>query len=172
MLYDDYIEREPGALEALRQYLNGSGNQSTSGEAQTDLSPSVTMAQASPQGSISHRSSCSPNDGSRAAADQLHQRNNARSDNRPVQDDIELRMSSGPLHLFLCIEHGRYKVDFQQKLVTDISHDRELFQALRAQYHESRGRLRSYWSLRAVHSIHFMKVSSTVDHRGIRVVAK
>lgn len=81
-------------------------------------------------------------------------------------------MSSGPLHLFSCIERGRYKVDLQQKLVTDISHDRELFRALRTQYHENRGRVRSYWSLRAVHSIHFMKVSSIVDHRGIRVTAQ
>ena len=78
------------------------------------------------------------------------------TDNR---HDLELAITSNPLHLFTCVERGKHKVDLQQQLITDISHDRELFLTLRQRHRECKGLLRLYWSLRTVHSIHFMKAS-------------
>jgi hypothetical protein len=159
MFYDDYIEREPGALEGLRQYLNGSMNRSTSGDARPGSSLSVSRVLFTPQDSVSRASSRSSNDGNRTLTNQVHRRHNGRSDDTPAQDDVELGISSGPLHLFTCIERGRHKIDLRQQLITDISHDRELFLKLQKRHRKYRGRLRTYWSPRTVHSIHFMKAS-------------
>lgn len=76
-----------------------------------------------------------------------------------VRKDVELgEISTRTLHLLSCMEKGRHTVELHQELITHIMDDRQLFHTLRRSYHEHRGRLRSYWSLRTVHSIHFMKV--------------
>jgi len=67
-------------------------------------------------------------------------------------------ISARTLHLLSCMEKGKHSVELHQVIITHITDDRQLFHTLRRSYHEHRGRFRSYWSLRTVHSIHFMKV--------------
>jgi hypothetical protein len=82
-----------------------------------------------------------------------------------AQEDAELGEDRNrSLHLFLCIEKGRYGVKLHQEPVTHIIDDRQLFHTLKRIYYEQRGGIKSYWSLRTVHSIHFMKVNEYFKH--------
>ena len=158
MLYDDYIEHEPGALETLRRYLNTQGGSSVSQSRQPNLSAGIIAGRSEAESSLHHHFGDPPLDSLRATVNQSQ-----RTESVGIRNDLELAISSSPLHLFVCVERGRHKVDLQQQLITDISHDRELFLALRQRHREYRGLLRPYWSLRTVHGIHFMKVSSIAN---------
>ena len=151
-LYDDYVEHELGALQTLRDHLSsaayGSKTTSESNQGSSLDSPS----------SSSHTSK-----GSSAKASSSHSAELADQVGKEV--DIELgetihyaNLGQESLHLLCCIEKGRYRIDLHQELITNISDDRSLFRTLRRVYHDQRGRMRPYWSLRSVHSIHFMKV--------------
>jgi hypothetical protein len=72
--------------------------------------------------------------------------------------DVELG-ETRTLHLLYCMEKGRHSVELYQELITHITDDQQLFHLLRNSYYTHRGRFRPYWSLKTVHSIHFMKVS-------------
>lgn len=75
------------------------------------------------------------------------------------QKDVELgEDSSRTLRLMSCIEKRGHPVTLHQEVVSHIKDDRELFHALRRIYHNHKGRFESYWSLRTIHAIHFMKV--------------
>ncbi|GFF33802.1 hypothetical protein IFM58399_03665 [Aspergillus lentulus] len=74
------------------------------------------------------------------------------------QKDVELgENSSRTLRLMSCIERRGHPVTLHQEVVSHIKDDRELFHALRRIYHNHKGRFESYWSLRTIHAIHFMK---------------
>lgn len=76
------------------------------------------------------------------------------------QTDVELgEIVSHPPLLLSCLEKGRYAVELRQESIIGVADDRQLFYTLRRMYHEHRGRLRPMWSLKTLHSIHFMKVS-------------
>jgi hypothetical protein len=73
--------------------------------------------------------------------------------------DVEQATPSGrTLHLLFCTERGRHAVCLHQDNVTNVTDDQDLFRTLRQLYRGHRGRLRPYWSLRTISSIHFMKV--------------
>jgi hypothetical protein len=169
MLYDDYIEREPGALEALGQYLNTQDGPSASESRQPNSSAGVITGRSEAQSSLRH---CLGPHHLGSLTVTANQSQEQRTENAVIRNDLELAISSSPLHLFICIERGRHKVDLQQQLITDISHDRELFLTLRQRYRESRGLLRPYWSLRTVHGIHFMKVCSIANQTTFRELSK
>jgi hypothetical protein len=77
------------------------------------------------------------------------------------QKDVELgEDSSRTLRLMSCIERRGHQVTLHQEVVSHIKDDRELFHALRCIYHNHKGRFESFWSLRTIHAIHFMKVGT------------
>jgi hypothetical protein len=157
-LYDDYMEHEPGALEALRDYLSTSAYRSKTGpQRHQDRTP----AQSVPSSSFNNSSIEASSFG---VVDNVHQGNDdpvERIGANQYREDIELGdIPTHTLYLLSCMEKGMYAVYLHQELVTRIADDRELFRTLRKTYQEHRGRLRPYWSLRTVRSIHFMKVSA------------
>lgn len=66
--------------------------------------------------------------------------------------------ASRPLLLLSCIERRGRPTTLHQEYVTDITDDRQLFHTLRKIYYSHRRKFESFWSLRTLHSIHFMKV--------------
>jgi hypothetical protein len=77
------------------------------------------------------------------------------------QKDVELGEDSNrTLRLMSCIERRGHPVTLHQEVVSHIKDDRELFHALRCIYHNHKGRFESFWSLRTIHAIHFMKVGT------------
>ncbi|KAI2903998.1 hypothetical protein CBS63078_5829 [Aspergillus niger] len=152
-LYDDYVEHVPGALEDMKAFLRSSayvaaaamdgGNQ----DAPASFTPSdystssASQKQYTPLSEIADQSK---------GSDILHT-----SDS---QTDVELgEMISHPPLLLSCLENGKYAVELRQESIVGVADDRQLFHTLRRIYHEHRGRLRPIWSLKTLHSIHFMK---------------
>lgn len=88
---------------------------------------------------------------------------------RTFDRDIEMTAStSETLHLFTCIERGFHKLDFNQKVVTNIPNDQTLFESLREEHYCGyRGSWRRIISLRAIQSVHFMKVCGQNDPTSI-----
>lgn len=153
-LYDDYIEYEPGALQPLRDYVSSAvyGSKRTSNNSQGSTLSDNDSDSSSP--ALNRSLAKASGSDAKEVADQVVR-----------EVDVELgdsghraNLDQESLHLLCCIERGRYRIDLHQELITNISDDRSLFCTLRRIYHEQRGRMRSYWSLRTVHSIHFMKV--------------
>lgn len=153
-LYDDYIEHELGALQALQDYLNFSKHGKKT-EAEIGHSPTSTRL-VSPESSDS---------GSRQAigsyssdiADQGPGRNRGNITSSGSQTDLELgQTSTNTLHLLSCMETKKHTVNLHQEPVTHITDDRQLFRLLKQSY--CKHRAKSRWSLRTVSSIHFMKV--------------
>ncbi|CAH0044280.1 unnamed protein product [Clonostachys solani] len=157
-LFEDYLENEPGALRTLEAYLNtcayqknntGSTSASSSSEQRThntNSSASGSIGSSSLQTNVSCHSGqgIGPNETTRA-----------------FETDIELTASpSESLHLFTCIERGFHKLDFSQKVITNIPNDQTLFESLREEHYCGyQGRWRRIISLRAIQSVHFMKVA-------------
>lgn len=155
-LFEDYVENEPGALQALEAYLNtcayqknntGSASSSSSNEQRTHNTKS------SASGSISSNTlptNVSCHSGQGMGPDET---------TRAFERDIEMTASpSESLHLFTCIERGFHKLDFKQKIITNIPNDQTLFESLREEHYCGyRGSWRRIISLRAIQSVHFMK---------------
>ncbi|KAF4234051.1 hypothetical protein CNMCM6457_004200 [Aspergillus fumigatiaffinis] len=152
-LYDDYIEHEPGALQVLRDYLDTcverTKTTSEGGQGQTSAHP--TSSQMSiPSLTWVH------NTGATNIADKAQLPEGVRSSFD--QKDVELGEDSNrTLRLMSCIERRGHPVTLHQEVVSHIKDDRELFHALRCIYHNHKGRFESFWSLRTIHAIHFMK---------------
>ncbi|KAB8207929.1 hypothetical protein BDV34DRAFT_191377 [Aspergillus parasiticus] len=154
-LYDDYIEREPGALQALQNYLDvstvpkkktmPSENDQRSSRAASLYTPNTPSTQTIlplPTVDIADQSVTKP--GNSETSNVFH---NIEQSTKPTR----------PLLLLACIKrHGR-PVKLHQEFVTHIADDRQLFHALRQIYYNHRQRLESFWSLRTLHSIHFMR---------------
>ncbi|BCS01651.1 uncharacterized protein AKAW2_51992A [Aspergillus luchuensis] len=134
-LYDDYVEHVPGALEDMKTFLRSSAYVTTanmSGGSQQVPESSTSCNSVSSASATRH----SPSSDSTA---QLQGSNIIPTSDS--QTDVELgEMVSHPPLLLSCV-----------------ADDRQLFHTLRRIYHEHRGRLRPIWSLKTLHSIHFMK---------------
>jgi hypothetical protein len=157
-LYDDYVEHEPGALQALQEFLKattvptyivakGTASQSSSSAAARytpnsgGLQP--TPCASTPQGgNVTQEAITTP--GSQPAIASQH----IGSGNQ----------ESHPLLLLCCIERRGRPIKLHQEYVTQITDDRQLFHSLRKIYFSHRRKFESFWSLRTLHSIHFMKV--------------
>ncbi|KAM5363817.1 hypothetical protein ACJZ2D_011793 [Fusarium nematophilum] len=153
LLYDDYVEHEPGALQDLQAYLNSSAYRSGTGSSSGNSPESSIWTPSSPPGSSVQASNSESSD----IADQ-HPKAPSNARISRFREDLELgELSATTLHLLSCMEQRRYAVVLHQELVTHITDDRNLFRTLRDSYHEHRGKLRGYCSLRTIHAIHFMK---------------
>lgn len=155
--YDDYIEHEPGALQALQEYLDASTTlpNTASEGCQSRTFPLIALSEnvynTSP--SRGHTS------GSSDLADQsLELPDNLRSSISP--SDLEIgAQTSKALYLFSCTKRRRHPVKLHQEAIAHIMDDRQLFHLLRRVYWNQKKPFESYWSLRAIQNIHFMKVS-------------
>ncbi|KFG83029.1 hypothetical protein MANI_117229 [Metarhizium anisopliae] len=153
-LYDDYVEHEPGALQALQDYLQSSAYRSrATPTSDHGHEPSLSSPPASSTNSMQANTSKSCDIADQARTTLVGSTRTSR-----FREDIEMgERSTNTLHLLSCMERGRYGNDLRPELVTNIKDDGHLFHTLRKSYHAHRGRLRPYWSLRTVHGIHFMK---------------
>ncbi|CAG9993889.1 unnamed protein product [Clonostachys byssicola] len=156
-LFEDYVENEPGALRALEAYLNTcaylKNNAGSTSNSSSSNSHSTHNTQSSTSGSISSNTlptNASCHSGQGMGPDETI---------RAFERDIEMTASpSGSLHLFTCIERGFHKLDFNQKIITNIPNDQTLFESLREEHYCGyRGSWRRIVSLRAIQSVHFMK---------------
>ncbi|GLI79879.1 hypothetical protein PoHVEF18_008221 [Penicillium ochrochloron] len=159
-LYDDYVEHEPGALQALQEFLKattvptyivakGTASQSSSSAAARYI-PNSGGLQATPCGSTPQGGNATQEaittPGSQLAIASQH----IGSGNQ----------ESRPLLLLCCIERRGRPIKLHQEYVTQITDDRQLFHSLRKIYFSHRRKFESFWSLRTLHSIHFMKTSA------------
>lgn len=155
-LYDDYIEHEHGALQALHNYL----------DATTVPNKGMTPSESVQSSSYAARL-YTPNAPSTQTtyplttidiADQPAT-NPYNFETSNVFHDVEQpTKSTRSLLLLTCIKrHGR-PVKLHQEFVTHIADDRQLFHALRKIYFNHRQKFEFFWSLRTLHSIHFMRV--------------
>ncbi|CAG7559464.1 unnamed protein product [Fusarium equiseti] len=153
-LYDDYIEHEQGALQALQDYLNSvaylSIASSIGGSGPNLASPvssgdSNTFTQTRISGSTDIADQCSKLT--------LNQKTSS------VQKDLETgKSSTNTLHVLSCMDSRKHTVILNEELVTNVFDDQQLFKTLRERYFGHVGTLKRHWSLRTVHAIHFMKV--------------
>ncbi|KAI8666162.1 hypothetical protein NCS57_00840200 [Fusarium keratoplasticum] len=152
-LYDDYVEHEPGALQALQAYLNSSAYRSrTSSSRGNGHESAISAPSDSSNSSVQASTSQSGDRADQARSPPGHARISR------FREDLEMGELSGTsLHLLSCMELRRHAVVLHPELVTHITDDRHLFRTLRNSYHEHRGKLRGYCSLRTIHAIHFMK---------------
>ncbi|SPJ89725.1 uncharacterized protein FTOL_13086 [Fusarium torulosum] len=152
-LYDDYIEHEIGAIQALKDYLSCSVYASEA-TATNGLRQESAIAAPSTSSSSCIRGNFS---GSADISDQNHRSGEVTQSSPSRQDPEKGNSSTNTLHLLCCMDQRKHAVFLHEELVTDVTDDRHLFQALRNSYYEHRGRLKRYWSLRTIQSIHFMK---------------
>lgn len=152
MLYDDYIEHEPGALDELSDYLNTFCQHDPG----SDQSRQSAAANLQSSGSAGARAAPSAKGPSNEDSPSLIRD----PSNNTTSADIELaNFPKNPLYLCLCADRKRYKVHLDQKSIIDITHDKELFLTLRRHYYtERKGLWRSYLSMRTIESINFTKV--------------
>jgi hypothetical protein len=155
-LYDDYIEHKSGALQALRRYLEET---TLSMQGSSASKPSATFSQAESTyiQNLVTTSACSPGF-SKIANQSANGPKDVQTDS--AQQDVETGNPSDcrPLLLLCCIERRGHPVKLYQELVTHVLDDRELFHTLRRIYYNDRGKAQRLWSVRTLHSIHFMKV--------------
>ncbi|CAH0018343.1 unnamed protein product [Clonostachys rhizophaga] len=156
-IFEDYVENEPGALRALEAYLNTSAYQKNN-------TGSISASSSSnEQRTHNTKSSASGSNSSNTLPTNVscHSGQGIGPDETTAafERDIELTASpSESLHLFTCIERGFHKLDFHQKIITNIPNDQTLFGSLREEYYCGyRGSWRRIVSLRAIQSVHFMK---------------
>ena len=156
-LYDDYIELEPGALQALEEYLNSPvyrrrpAHESEQGHT---LSHSIPF---------NSKLASTRNPDSTAISGQAYDAPGQNIRSNQVREDVELgEISPRSSHLLLCMENGRHGVQLHQELITHIIDDRQLFHTLRSVYHSHRGRFKPYLSLRIVCRIDIMKVCMSI----------
>ncbi|GLA67416.1 hypothetical protein AtubIFM54640_010734 [Aspergillus tubingensis] len=152
-LYDDYVEHVPGALEDMKAFLSSSAYVTSAG-----MSGGSQQVPASSTSSCNSASSASQTQHSPLSdfMEQLQGLNTIPTSDS--QTDVELgEMVSHPPLLLSCLENGRYAIQLRQESIIGVADDRQLFHKLRRIYHEHRGQLRPIWSLKSLHSIHFMK---------------
>ena len=157
LLYDDYIEHEAGALRALEDYLNSLAYSPTTSSTSGRGSNPITSVSA---GSLNNYAQANTSE-SGDIADQ-DSRSALNTGCSSFQNDLEVgKLSTSTLHVLSCMNSRKHTVILHEELVTHITDDRQLFQTLRERYFEHVGRLKRYWSLRAINEIHFMKVLNT-----------
>ncbi|CAG7937924.1 unnamed protein product [Penicillium olsonii] len=154
-LYDDYVEHKPGALKKLQDYLTST----TVPADPRNVSPTNSQGQPSRAASMYTPSPSSLSIGVSTSNDTTIQPTHPASNIRTgiTQNTSPGGSSAGPLLLLSCIERRGHPVELYQEVVTNITDDRELFHSLNRAYHSRRTKFKSFWSLRTLHGIHFMK---------------
>ncbi|CAI7653456.1 unnamed protein product [Penicillium crustosum] len=158
-LYDDYIEREPGALHALQNYLK------VTTVSKKTMTPSE-HGQSFSRAAFLYTPNTQPTQTTYplTTVDIANQSvtNPGISETSNVFHDIEQSTKPTRLLLLACIKRQGRPVKLHQEFVTHIADDQQLFHALRKIYYDHRKRLESFWSLRTLHSIHFMRVCTSI----------
>lgn len=154
-LYDDYIEYEPGALQALRKHIETTNftNNPQGGANGQSSSRAASMYTPNPQPAPTRLPT---------STDITNQSINNFGNTQPstaLKDTRSNKNSTVPFRLLYCIERRGHPAKLNQEIVTHIADDRQLFNNLREIYYNQRGNFQSFWSLRTLQSIHFMKVS-------------
>ncbi|CAG8218453.1 unnamed protein product [Penicillium olsonii] len=154
-LYDDYVEHKPGALKTLQDYLTST----TVPSDPRSVGPTNSQGQSSRAASMYTPSPSSLSIGVSTSNDTTIQSTHPASNIRTeiTQNTSPGGSSTGPLLLLSCIERRGHPVELYQEVVTNITDDRELFHSLNRAYHSRRTKFKSFWSLRTLHGIHFMK---------------
>lgn len=151
-MYDDYVEHEPGALQALREYIETTT---------VPTNPKAANRQTSRAASMYIPNSRPTPTRLPTSIDITTQSTNI-PENTQIGNalrDIETsNPSTVPLLLLSGIERRGRPAKLHQEIVTNITDDRQLFYTLREIYYKHTGKLQSFWSLRALHGIYFMKV--------------
>lgn len=147
-LYDDYVEHEPGALQALQEFLKATtvptyivakgttSKSSSSAAARYTPNPGGLQARpcaSTPQGGNVTQQAITTPGGQPAIASQCIGTGNQ-----------QLR----PLLLLCCIERRGRPITLHQEYVTQITDDRQLFHALRKIYFNHRRKFELFWSSR------------------------
>ncbi|KAF5531725.1 heterokaryon incompatibility protein het-E-1 [Fusarium mexicanum] len=154
LLYDDYIEHEAGALQTLEDYLHSLAYSPTNHSTRESGSDPIYPVSA---GSFNNYAQANTL-GSVDIADEAS-RSAAYTEGSPFQQDLEVgKLPTSALHVLSGMNSRKHTVILHEELVTHITNDRQLFQALRETYFEHVGKLKCYWSLRTINAIQFMKV--------------
>lgn len=153
------MELEPGALDALKERLAKSTydrNDAPGGVGRSLLSHMFNLF-SQIHVSSSSQSSC-------GTGDEIN--STGRNAWVPhVSLDMEPAASrKNTLHLLTCLERGWYHVQLHQEALPLVMDNKELFQVLQRIYDEHKKKFASFWYLRRVVSIHFVKVSRIIDN--------
>lgn len=152
-MYDDYIEHESGALQALEDYLRTFAYRSkAAGDSQAHQPGSSPHLSIAPRQVLNSGSSQTIASGSGDKTYEMLQTNSKDG------MDLEQGEEKATLHLMCTMVKGRFADKLHQESVTQVSTDQELFWALRKTYHEHRGKWKRLLSLSVIESIEFMKV--------------
>lgn len=150
------MELEPGALDALKERLDQSTydrNDAPGGIGRYVLSHISNIFRHN-FGLVSSQASYP-----RGTVDELDNTGG----NFGVQDvTLDMEPAGSPnsiLHLFMCLERGWYHVQLHQEALPLVMDNRQLFQALQRIYDGHKTGFGSFWYLRRVVSIRFVKVS-------------
>ncbi|KAF2145778.1 uncharacterized protein K452DRAFT_125379 [Aplosporella prunicola CBS 121167] len=154
-LFDDYRELEPDSLEELREFLEESSKvMKRDGSSQTrNSSPDKGLLSglgASIRNCFNSKSTTPCQDPC------LPSYNPQQVANAPTTNSTNPKMLPST-HLMLCMSASRFGVNLYQEDVSSLQADCELFPYLREAYTLRRGRIRSFFSLRTVESIDFVK---------------
>ncbi|OQD67111.1 hypothetical protein PENDEC_c046G04162 [Penicillium decumbens] len=154
-LYDDYVEHESGALEGLQDYLDATTvPKKTIAPSEHGQSPSLAAFLYTPNARSTQTTTPLT---SVDIADQSITNTTRLLTSNIFQHIEQSTKTTRPLLLLACIKRRGRPAKLHQKFVTHIEDDRQLFHALRKIYFDHRRRLESFWSLRTLHSIHFMR---------------
>ena len=130
LLYDDYAEHRPGALQALQEYLSTSAYRTKAnpveshGRAHSNNPASRTL------GEITSTANTSD---SGDIADQASQGNPSNSMDRHDQGKADISLDHmHTLHLFSCTDKGRYGWQLHREVITDVRNDVQLFDGLQS----------------------------------------
>ncbi|KAF5583574.1 hypothetical protein FPCIR_8989 [Fusarium pseudocircinatum] len=153
LLYDDYIEHESGALQTLEDYLNSLAYSPANHPTRRRGSNPIFPGSAGSFNNYAHANTPETGD----IADE-NSRSAAYTECSPFQQDLEVgKLPTSALHVLSGMNSQKHTVILHEELVTHITDDRQLFQALRETYFEHVGKLKCHWSLRTINAIHFMK---------------
>lgn len=158
-LYDDYVKHDPGALQALQEYLEATRvpKSTVAGGCQRQSQSSSAAARYTASSSGLQARSCTSTASAGDITDQTITDPDSQS-SVTCQDMGTGSQSSRPLLLLSCIDRRGRPIKLHQEYVTHITDDRQLFHALRKIYYSHRRKLESFLSFRTLHSIHFRKV--------------
>lgn len=153
-LFDDFVEVEPGALQALQtrlQELNGTERADQEDYHSLQNRVKIIRERLSALGTRINR-------GVKQIGITIDRRNSALPLHR-----LNTEPQHGPasdqkiLHLLLCIDKGEFWTRLYQERLQCIGEDRELFQFLREQYYKHRN-LMSWFTLRGVKTVSLARV--------------
>ncbi|KAJ4287731.1 hypothetical protein N0V90_012435 [Kalmusia sp. IMI 367209] len=150
-LFDDFVECEPGALQALESRLKGytyqEGASRTTPSRREESTPTRNENASHLAGSTD-----SPNYELDTFPEQLDDSEAGKL------EEAQNMAHDRPTHLMCSVVDRGYGRVLHQLSIAEIKDDKELFNTLRKFYHEVKKKKRPFWYLTTIHSIHFMKV--------------